>query len=49
MNFLKITSKYRIIPADSEGAILPGAKSLLEELSKTDNLIVLYTGNSPGL
>jgi len=29
--------------------VLPGVRKLLEELSKTDNFIVLYTGDSPGI
>jgi phosphoglycolate phosphatase-like HAD superfamily hydrolase len=29
--------------------VLPGVKKLLEELSKTGNLIVLYTGDSAGI
>ncbi|MBI4188811.1 MAG: HAD family hydrolase [Chloroflexi bacterium] len=37
------------IPEDSTGYILPGARELLEALPKTDNLIVLYTGDSPGI
>ena len=37
------------IPKDASRYILPGAKELLERLSKTDNLIVLYTSNSPGI
>jgi phosphoglycolate phosphatase-like HAD superfamily hydrolase len=28
---------------------LPGVKPLLDELSKTRNLVVLYTGDSPGV
>ena len=37
------------IPEDASRYILPGAKELLEALSKTDNLMVLYTGDSPGI
>jgi phosphoglycolate phosphatase len=37
------------IPQDVSHYILPGARELLDELSKTDNLIVLYTGDSPGI
>lgn len=36
-------------PPTASKYILPGVKPLLEELSKTDNLIVLYTGDSPGV
>ncbi len=37
------------IPPTASNYILPGVKSLLEELSKTGNLVVLYTGDSPGV
>ncbi len=37
------------MPRDASSYILPGVKKLLSELSKTDNLIVLYTGDSPGI
>jgi len=37
------------IPAMASNYILPGVKFLLEELSKTSNLVVLYTGDSPGV
>lgn len=37
------------IPRDASKYILPGAIRLLEELSRTDNLLVLYTGDSPGI
>jgi phosphoglycolate phosphatase len=37
------------IPPGVSNYILPGVKSLLEELSKTRNLVVLYTGDSPGV
>jgi phosphoglycolate phosphatase len=36
-----------ILPADARQHILPGARELLKALSATDNLVVLYTGNSP--
>jgi len=36
-----------IIPKDASRYILPGATEILEALSKTDNFVVLYTGNSP--
>jgi phosphoglycolate phosphatase len=35
------------LPADSTKYILPGAKELLERLSKTQSILVLYTGDSP--
>lgn len=37
------------IPPTASDYILPGVKPLLEELSKTSNLVVLYTGDSPGV
>ena len=37
------------IPSTASNYVLPGVKPLLEELSKTGNLIVLYTGDSPGV
>jgi phosphoglycolate phosphatase-like HAD superfamily hydrolase len=37
------------IPLAASNYVLPGVKQLLEELSKTDNLVVLYTGDSPGV
>jgi phosphoglycolate phosphatase len=37
------------IPPTASNYILPGVKSLLDELSKTCNLVVLYTGDSPGV
>jgi len=37
------------IPVDAPQHILPGARELLEELSRTDNIVVLYTGDSPGI
>jgi phosphoglycolate phosphatase len=37
------------IPATASDYILPGVIPLLEELSKTPNLVVLYTGDSPGI
>ena len=39
----------QILPRDGAKNILPGAEELLSELSKTDNLVVLYTGDSPGI
>jgi phosphoglycolate phosphatase len=35
------------LPADSAKYILPGAVELLERLSKTQSILVLYTGDSP--
>jgi len=37
------------IPPTALNHILPGVTSLLEELSKTGNFVVLYTGDSPGV
>jgi phosphoglycolate phosphatase len=37
------------IPPVASNYILPGVKPLLDELSKTPNLVVLYTGDSPGV
>ncbi len=37
------------IPEDASMYILPGVKELLEELSKTNHIIALYTGDSPGV
>ena len=37
------------LPQDASSHILPGARRLLEELSKTDNFVVLYTGGSAGI
>ncbi len=37
------------IPPDPAKYVLPGARELLEELSHTDNLVILYTGDSPGV
>ena len=38
-----------LMPNDTTKYILPGARELLSELSKTDNIVVLYTGDSPGI
>jgi phosphoglycolate phosphatase-like HAD superfamily hydrolase len=35
------------LPSNGVKYILPGAKELLNELSKTDHIIALYTGDSP--
>ncbi len=37
------------IPTTAPNYILPGVIPLLDELSKTRNLVVLYTGDSPGV
>ncbi|MBI2850933.1 MAG: HAD family hydrolase [Chloroflexi bacterium] len=37
------------LPADGAKHILPGARELLSELSKTDHIIALYTGDSPAI
>jgi len=37
------------LPQDASKHILPGVRRLLEELSKTDNFVVLYTGDSAGI
>jgi phosphoglycolate phosphatase-like HAD superfamily hydrolase len=35
------------LPRDAAKYILPGARELLSELSKTDHIVALYTGGSP--
>jgi phosphoglycolate phosphatase-like HAD superfamily hydrolase len=37
------------VPGNASDYILPGVIPLLEELSKTSNIVVLYTGDSPGV
>jgi phosphoglycolate phosphatase len=37
------------LPSDATKYILPGARELLSELSRTDNIVALYTGDSPGI
>jgi phosphoglycolate phosphatase len=39
----------RNIPVDAEKYILPGVEKLLSELVKTDNMVMLYTGDSRGV
>lgn len=39
----------KLLTQQSDKGILPGAKTLLNKLSKTDNFIVLYTGDSEGI
>jgi phosphoglycolate phosphatase len=39
----------RHIPANAADYILPGVTRLLEKLSETDNVVALYTGDSPGI
>jgi phosphoglycolate phosphatase-like HAD superfamily hydrolase len=43
------TAFSKSLPKDAAKYILPGAKELLRELSKTDHIIVLYTGDSSGI
>lgn len=38
----------RKLPRDASPHILSGARRLLDELSRTDNVLALYTGSSPG-
>lgn len=38
-----------ILPEDADKHVLPGVRRLLDELSKTDHMIVLYTGDSEGI
>ena len=38
-----------ILPNDATKYILPGVRRLLSELSKTDNIVALYTGDSSGI
>lgn len=37
------------LPKDAAKYILPGARELLDELSKTEHIVALYTGDSPGI
>ena len=37
------------LPTDAAKYVLPGARDLLSELSKTDHIVALYTGDSPGI
>jgi phosphoglycolate phosphatase-like HAD superfamily hydrolase len=37
------------MPADASNHILAGARELLETLSGTNNVVVLYTGDAPGV
>ncbi len=39
----------KLLTQQSDKGILPGVKTLLNKLSKTDNFIVLYTGDSEGI
>jgi phosphoglycolate phosphatase len=53
-NSLELLENYERIfgerlPQDTSSHILPGARRLLEGLSKTDNFVVLYTGGSAGI
>lgn len=36
------------LPADASPYVLPGARRLLEELSRTEHVLALHTGSSPG-
>jgi phosphoglycolate phosphatase len=50
----KLLESYEItfrekLPADGAKYILTGAKELLNELSKTNHIVALYTGDSPGI
>ncbi|MBI4282938.1 MAG: HAD family hydrolase [Chloroflexi bacterium] len=37
------------LPENGANYILPGARELLRELAKTDHVVALYTGDSPGI
>ncbi len=37
------------LPNDATKYVLPGARELLSELSRTDNVLALYTGDSPAI
>lgn len=37
------------LPGEATKYILPGARELLRELARTDNIVALYTGGSPGI
>lgn len=37
------------LPRDAAKYVLPGVTDLLGELSKTDHIVTLYTGDSPGI
>jgi phosphoglycolate phosphatase-like HAD superfamily hydrolase len=37
------------LPNNTTKYVLPGARELLSELSRTDNIVALYTGDSPGI
>jgi phosphoglycolate phosphatase-like HAD superfamily hydrolase len=39
----------RNIPADADRYILPGVEQLLSKLAETDNIVMLYTGDSRGI
>lgn len=41
------TAFSQSLPVDAAKYVLPGARELLSELAKTDNVIALYTGDSP--
>jgi len=37
------------LPSDAEKCVLPGARELLSELSQTEHIVALYTGDSSGI
>jgi phosphoglycolate phosphatase len=43
------TTFSKSLPIDGAKYVLPGARELLNELSKTDHIVALYTGDSPGI
>lgn len=43
------TTFGKSLPRDATKYILPGVRELLSDLSKTDHIIALYTGDSPGI
>jgi phosphoglycolate phosphatase-like HAD superfamily hydrolase len=43
------TTFSKSLPINAAKYILPGARELLSELSATKHIIVLYTGDSPGI
>ncbi len=38
-----------VLPPDPATYVLPGARELLDALARTDSMLVLYTGDSPGV
>jgi phosphoglycolate phosphatase len=43
------TTFSQSLPAEAARYVLPGAGELLSALSKTDHVVALYTGDSPGI